>query len=277
MITRRASRLGRGGLLGVVLLTATTWSGMARADHAAYSSPERKLGYSACGWPAGREVTVGVDPAFPFPDPSFSSRLDESIARWNQVLRTATRGIGLVRAGGANADVVVQYRPTGTADDHGVLAETFLQRQGDPDLSPNIGRCPDRRPVSNVMKAVQIRINPRTDWFTGPDSSTSTWQMCSDSGFRSANTELCADEVDFASTVVHELGHALVLYHPQTLDDIDGVPVESPTSASTAAKCVEATGSFGAQATMCAGQGVWRAEQRDLETWDVDTTHKHYS
>jgi len=28
---------------------------------------------------------------------------------------------------------------------------------------------------------------------------------------------------------------------------------------------------------MCAGQGMWRGEQRSLETWDIETTHRHYS
>lgn len=254
----------------------------AAANHTTYSTPEGKLGWSACGWAPGHVVTVGVDPAFPFPDPGYADRLAEAVTRWNEVLSTTNRGGGMAISAGGPADIVVQYRPTETSpsDDpaaHDVLGETYLQRQGDADSSPNIGRCPDRQPLRYTMAAATVRMNPRDDWYTGPDSQTEMWQMCDGERFRTANGPLCADSVDFGSTMVHELGHALVLYHPQTLDDIDGVPLDRADSASTAAQCVEATGRFEGQATMCAGQGLWRAEQRTLETWDVESTHRLYS
>ena len=47
-------------------------------------------------------------------------------------------------------------------------------------------------------------------------------------------------------------------------------------SASAQARCVEASGEFAPQATMCSGQGQWRAEQRTLETWDIETMHRAY-
>lgn len=249
----------------------------AGADHTGYTTPENKLGYSACVWPAGKVITVGVDPAWPFPDSTFSNRLDEAVSRWNTVLASSARGGGLARVATGDADIVVQYRQTHTTMDHGVLAETFLQREGDAEPSPDSSRCPDRKPRSLTMEAARILINPRDDWFTGPDSQVSMWQMCTQERFRAANAALCSDQVDFASTMVHELGHTLVFLHPQTLDEIDGTPPDGPNSATTAARCVESTRSFPQQATMCSGQGVWRAEQRDLETWDVETAHKHYS
>ena len=245
----------------------------------AYASPENKLGHSACGWAASSTVTVGIDPAFPFPDADYSTRLDEAITRWNAVLSGAPRPITVARSD-AGPDVVVQYRSTESADPAeaaDVLGETYLQREGDADLSADIGRCPDRRAAVYAMKAAQIRINPRNDWYAGDDSTLSTWEMCDGSGFRTANSELCSHQVDFPSTMAHEIGHAMVFYHPQTLDAIDSIPVERSDSASSAAKCVEATGTFTAQATMCAGQGMWRAEQRTLEVWDTDTATRQYS
>ena len=76
--------------------------------------------------------------------------------------------------------------------------------------------------------------------------------------------------------MTHELGHALVFYHPQTLDEIDAIPVNQADSASAQARCVEASNEFAPQATMCSGQGQWRAEQRTLETWDIETMHRAY-
>lgn len=275
MRTRRGVSWQRGLVTVVALLTGI--AGPAGAHHTTYTNPEAKLGYSACIWPTGKVLTVDVDPAWPFPESSFSDRLDDAIGTWNTVLATSELGGGVVRAAGGAADVVVQYRQTHTTMDHGVLAETFLQREGDAEPSPDSSRCPDRQPRTLTMQMARVLVNPRDDWFTGPESQVGRWQMCTQEQFRATNAGLCSDQVDFASTLVHELGHTLVFLHPQTLDELDGTPPEAPGSATTAARCVESTGSFPEQATMCSGQGVWRAEQRDLETWDVETAHKHYS
>jgi hypothetical protein len=237
--------------------------------------PENKLGWSSCLWPAGKTITVAIDPAFPMPDPTYSDRLNEAIVRWDGVLRTSRRGGDVVRVDGP-ADILVQYRALEGSDTNEVLGETYLERAGDTTFTTNIGVCPDRKPAAYGMQAVQIRIAPRTDWFSGDDNSSSNWQSCAGSTFRAVNPGLCAPSVDFGSTMTHELGHALVFYHPQTLDDIDAIPVNRADSASAQARCVEASGEFDPQATMCSGQGQWRAEQRTLETWDIETMHRAY-
>ncbi len=229
---------------------------------AAGTIPDTKLGWSSCLWPAGKTITVAVDPAFPLPSPAASDRLNEAI--------------DVVRIGDGPADIVVQYRALEGTDTSEVLGETYLERSGDTGFTTNIGVCPDRRPAAFGMQAVQIRIAPRTDWFSGDDNSTANWQNCGGSTFRAFNPGLCGPTVDIASTMTHELGHALVFYHPQTLDQIDNIPVNRADSASAQAKCVEASGEFPPQATMCSGQGQWRAEQRTLETWDIETMHRAY-
>jgi len=238
--------------------------------------PENKLGWSSCLWPAGKAITVAADPAYPFPDASFSDRLNEAIVRWDGVLRTSRRANSVVRVADGPADVLIQYRPLEGADTAEVLAETYLERQGDATFTTNIGVCPDRKPAAYGMQAVQIRMAPRSDWFTGDDNSTANWENCSGSTFRAVNPGVCAATVDFASTLTHELGHAFVFYHPQTLDEIDKIAVTQADSASAQARCVEASNEFQPQATMCSGQGQWRSEQRTLETWDIETLHRAY-
>ncbi|MEW6475906.1 MAG: hypothetical protein AB1679_26920 [Actinomycetota bacterium] len=238
--------------------------------------PENKLGWSSCLWPAGKAVTVAVDPAFPFPDSTYSDRLNEAIVRWDGALRTSRRANSVVRVPDGPADILLQYRQLEGTDTTDVLAETYLARAGDSGFTTNIGVCPDRKPVAHGMQAVQIRIAPRTDWFAADDNSTANWESCAGSTFRAVNAALCAATVDFGSTITHELGHALVFYHPQTLDEIDAIPVNRADSASTQARCVEASNEFTPQATMCSGQGQWRAEQRTLETWDIETLHRAY-
>ena len=190
--------------------------------------------------------------------------------------RGARRSLLLGPARDGPADIDIQYRALEGSDTTEVLAETYLERSGDTTFTTNIGVCPDRKPAAHPMQAVQIRISPRTDWFSGDDNSSANWQNCSGSTFRAVNPGLCGATVDFASTMTHELGHALVFYHPQTLDQIDNIPVNRSDSASAQAKCVEASGEFDPQATMCSGQGQWRAEQRTLETWDIETMHRAY-
>jgi hypothetical protein len=239
--------------------------------------PENKLGWSSCLWPAGKTITVAVDPAFPLPDASYSDRLNEAIVRWDGVLRTSRRGGNVVRIADGPADIVIQYRALGGSDTNEVLAETYLERQGDSTFTTNIGVCPDRKPAAYGMQAVQIRMAPRTDWFAADDNATANWENCGGGTFRAVNPGLCAATVDFGSTITHELGHALVFYHPQTLDEIDKIPVTQADSASSQARCVEASNEFAPQATMCSGQGQWRAEQRTLETWDIETMHRAYN
>ena len=242
----------------------------------ASATSDNKLGWSSCLWPAGHVITVATDPAYPFPNPSYSDRLSEALGRWSTILAGTRRAGRFFRVPAPPADILVQYRALDGSDTAEVLGETYLQRDIDAQPSSNIGVCPDRRPVRHALKAAQIRMAPRTDWFTGADSETANWQRCSDRTVRVLNGPLCAAQVDFAATMTHELGHALALYHPQTLDAIDNVPVNRADSASAQAKCVEVTNNFDGQATMCSGQGVWRSEQRAPKGWDVETLHRAY-
>ena len=268
------SSTARRGVVALLLVV----TGMALPVSAAHAAtiPENKLGWSSCLWPEGKTITVAVDPAYPLPAATYSDRLNEAIVRWDGVLRTSRRGGNVVRVADGAADVVIQYRTLDGTETQDVLAETYLERIGDSEFTTNIGVCPDRKPAAYGMQAVQIRIAPRSDWFAADDTTVADWENCGGSTFRAVNPGLCAASVDFGSTVIHELGHALVFYHPQTLDEIDAIPVERADSASTQARCVESSNEFAPQATMCSGQGQWRAEQRTLETWDIETMHRAY-
>lgn len=288
MITHRGRQLGCaprvvvGALVGLIGLAFGPPAAL--ANHTTYTVLETKLGYSACAWPTGRVITVAVDDAWPFPEVAYSDRIDEAIGRWNQVLATSNRGLGMVRTTGP-ADVLLQYRPLEPLEpapaepedpDEGI-AEVYLQRMGEAEASRNIGRCPDRRPSSLTLTAAYVRMSPRDDWFTGADAQTGVWQMCADPTFQPSSPAVCEDAVDFGTTMVHELGHTLAVYHPQTLDEIDGVPKERSDSASTLAVCGEVTADYDNQSTMCDGQTLYDADGRSLETWDVESVHRLYS
>lgn len=285
MITQSRRLGGRRHGRWVALLAALATVAVpaaAAANHTTYTVPEAKLGYSACAWPAGRTISVALDDAYPLPDQTYVDRLDEAVGRWNQVLATSNRGGGMVRTTGP-ADIVVQYRavePLNYAtpeEPDQAIAEVYLQREGDAEPSRDISRCPDRRPTSLTLTAAYVRMSLRDDWFTGPDSATGVWQMCGDPNFQPPSASVCEDSVDFGTTIVHELGHTLAVYHPQTLDAIDRVPPEEPGSATSWAACGQVTKNFDAQSSMCDGQTLYDADGRSLETWDVESVHRLYS
>src|SRR5205085_10615119 len=86
--------------------------------------PDTKLGWSSCLWPAGKTITVAVDPAFPLPNATYSDRLNEAIVRWDGVPRTSRRGGDVIRIGARPADIELQYRPLEGSDPTEVLPET---------------------------------------------------------------------------------------------------------------------------------------------------------
>ena len=272
--------LGLVALAGLVLTAVP--SSPAGANHTTYQMPETKLGYSACAWPAGRVLSVAVDEAYPFPDQTYVDRLDEAIASWNQVLASSNRGGGMVRTS-APADILVQYRPVeplhyGTPDDPDqAIAEVYLQRAGEAEASRDIAKCPDRRSSTLTLTAAYVRISPRDDWFAGDESATGVWQMCADPNFQPPSASVCEDSVDFGTTIVHEMGHTLAIYHPQTLDAIDQVPPEQADSATSWAACAEVTKNFDTQSSMCDGQTLYDSDGRTLETWDVESVHRLYN
>ncbi|MGH9023772.1 MAG: hypothetical protein ACRDV9_11860 [Acidimicrobiia bacterium] len=274
-----AARSTRAGLVSPVALLLLSLMlvgfgpiGPAIGGPAVASRPDNQLGYSGCVWTAGSLLRVKLSDQYPIP-PEFTPRIDEAMARWNQVLETTGRRPSMVRSIAPESEIVVEYRPF--SPDPAAVAETYLRRQGDLDESPDITRCPDRRDPTYTMASARIVISPRDDWFAGPDDQAATWSGCSDQGFRGTNPGLCSDLVDFGSTIVHELGHSLVLYHPESLDDIDGTAHNSPSSASSSAGCLDATGDFATQATMCQEQGAWRSDQRTFEAWDIETAQRH--
>lgn len=250
-------------LVGVPLATAA-------------EGPDQKLGWSACAWPADHVVTVGLDPEHPFPGAGFADRLDDAIRRWDEMLQATPLVLGMTRSE-KDPDVTVSYQaPEETAGNSDVLGETSLAREGDPTTGSDLDRCPDRvGPYFTLVEAV-IRIAPRSDWFTGPDEAVASWQNCAGMLMQVLFSGTCAARVDVGSTMIHELGHALGLYHPEALDTIDGVPPEDSGSASMAARCVEVTGAPEDQATMCESQAQWRADQRTLAQWDADTLARQY-
>lgn len=272
------ARPRRLGSLAFAFLACIDAGGAATAHAAAVS--DRKLGWSACAWPAGHVITVGVSTTHPFPDPGFIERLDDAVSRWDQALAPSAQKLSMQRSDD-NPDVVVQYQTPGDDDqaqgNEGVLGETYLLREGDRVPTADINECPDRQRPFFTLAGAYISIAPREDWFTGPDSSVDSWQNCTGGMLMQVLlSDQCEQRVDFGSTITHELGHALVLYHPQSLDEIDDVEPGNPDSATTAARCVEVSEEPEEQATMCAGQTQWRADQRTLTQWDLDTVTRQY-
>lgn len=227
---------------------------------------------------------------------SFTARLGEAMSRWNAANPGPHFVSYSVRSTPMTGEDVLLNYAAGLPG--GVLGETFNFRRTA--RSPVAGfDCPvqvqDKNldatypGLSNNFDLVYslIVISTRIDWFTMPDSMRSTWEQCniltpdvnelsSNLTFvgNRSNSYLCSKTVDFGSTMIHELGHVLMLHHPETVDYFKG----SGIAASTAARCYpEGSLSQKTQATMCAGANSWRSEGRTLDTWDIESIQSHYA
>src|SRR5258705_13873281 len=66
---------------------------------AAGTLPDTKLGWSRCLWPAGKTITVALDPAVPLPPPAPPAPSNQATARWARVLPPPRRGRAVGRVG----------------------------------------------------------------------------------------------------------------------------------------------------------------------------------
>jgi hypothetical protein len=117
-------------------------------------------------------------------------------------------------------------------------------------------------------------VDVRSTWFTQDDSRRALWESCPANGYSPAYT--CSKEYDVGGVMLHELGHALGLGHPEHTDihQFPGgnIPIGS-TIAGQIAKCSVAND----QATMCAFlSGRYRSHWRTLDSWDTTSLSYRY-
>ena len=166
-------------------------------------------------------------------------------------------------AANQNADATVEYRPWDT--DYGATQITFLASGSVP--------CDPHSTAHTSIGAVVVRINVRSDWFTQDDSRRSYWETtCPQIG---QTTYTCRKLHDYGSTITHELGHVLGLWHhPQQIDVHD-----SRAGAVSAAQCTrqDAQGRTLWRATMCPSNSVshaanrYRTERRTIDPYDRES------
>ena len=190
---------------------------------------------------------------------SFCNRLADDTARLNTALLANTP-----YSYGATYVGQVPFNPGGAA--HVVVTYGTL--------GPGVLGFTDAGPCSNsvhgtrvdLAQAIRITIAIRSDWFTQDDSRRALWESCPTSGYSPAYT--CSKIYDFASVMLHELGHSVGLAHPsQTDDHIYG---HHPASVMTLADCAVVLD----QATMCqaqdsAGSNAYRTHRRTFHNWDL--------
>lgn len=277
----------------------------AEANHSTYQYPLDRMGWSECSWEKSlvrvatpTATTLQFPGASTSPDKylarqSFDDRLNASISQWN-TWNSTTRGAYTIRrvAPGDSTtwDVLVRY-----ADVGGALGRAKVMRQQDSTYSGSapysisddyLNVC---RPISYandwVLKRGLVDIDRRGEWFTQGDDRRSTWERCDDVGDSpnfggdTSNAYLCSKLWDVGGVMAHELGHTLVLHHPQSTDYFtsgDGIQ-----AAGVYAECqdylrLRSDGPFD-QATMCAFTYRHHSDSRSLHSWDVETLHYHQS
>lgn len=114
--------------------------------------------------------------------------------------------------------------------------------------------------------SVYIDIDIRSDWFTQEDSRRALWEGCT-----STSTYTCSKMWDAGGVMLHELGHAVGIAHPQHTDQHrDSYATPKAVDLATCANALD-------QATMCAFvSGDHRSHWRTLHSWDNSSLSYRY-
>lgn len=259
-LSRGVWRAGVGVLAAVLGTTLPATEANAHAEAYGWGN----CSYSYIFDPGG-DAYVSNDPRYLFPPDSihdghvnsFNGRLADSVNRWAVEQSRYVNGWFAIEPPSIMSDVVVQYR---NATQYSPLGTTFRIGSGG-------YQCVLHQTVDRLMLQSQVWINIRPDWFTQADARRGYWEGCDDRGEYLSYT--CQKQWDVGSTIMHELGHAHGLFHPQAVDDHMG----TPGFITGLAQC-----SSGAlYHTMCGNllYGYWTAG-RTLDWWDQDSTRRLY-
>lgn len=248
----------------VLAATALTLTGAPKAE--AHNFTYGWWGCSHAGTLNSRSVNLSYTNTNPFPadgtgdgvQNSWKNRVSASAASWNSALRAARpqgggRAYGLNFPGTvfANADIAINY--IGNAPAGAALGLTFI-----PNCNMEASGIHTARFA--MSKPVEINIYGRLDYFTQNNDRISYWEGCTSRGDTTSYT--CSKIFDGGGTIIHELGHALSIPHPE---DVDAHIGGGSTAARSAALCSNAFDKH----TMCANPTQRRANFRTLESWDL--------
>lgn len=100
-------------------------------------------------------------------------------------------------------------------------------------------------------------------WFVQDDSRRVLWESCPANAYQPAYT--CSKKQDFESILMHELGHAMGLPHPQS---VDAHQSSLSPNAADRASC----GTTNDRATMCSNVAQQhKSSARTLHAWDRES------
>lgn len=221
-VTRSASN---GRCMSVITSLLVLWSVVCSLlivpapDASAHiNKPQSMHGWTSGSWyqrrQAGQDITVNIRRQFPANKVvdgvlfSFTDRYFDSLRVWTtpspHTLATLMSSIRLTQALTLVCTMKLEpdKGPTGSA------YRSFL--------TPGYSVVHDARDTS--FNHVDIYITPRADWYTGDNSTRARFESCDprEKPYSPPPTAyMCEREQDFASTMVHELGHALAdILHP---------------------------------------------------------------